>query len=161
MICTSRGGEIRRVRRPPPAVALKLCYAIGVNRVRAIGPVHGQLLRGKSGKLGGRRFVKNKLIILGKYGLGLGLLAYVIWKNWSPPGGLGIAQALQRPVQIGPLAVASALLCSSVVLTFVRWFLLVRAQELPFTLGNAVRLGLMGYALSTFLPGSVGGDTFK
>ena len=34
-------------------------------------------------------------------------------------------------------------------------------QDLPFTLGNAFRLGLLGFFFSTFLPGSVGGDLVK
>jgi hypothetical protein len=38
---------------------------------------------------------------------------------------------------------------------------LVRAQELPFSVTDAVRLGLIGFYLSTFLPGSVGGDIIK
>jgi uncharacterized protein (TIRG00374 family) len=38
---------------------------------------------------------------------------------------------------------------------------LVRAQNLPFTLRSAFRLGLIGYFYNTFLPGSVGGDLLK
>ena len=40
----------------------------------------------------------------------------------------------------------------SILLTFTRWFLLVQAQELPFTLMNAIRLGTIGYYFNTFLP---------
>jgi glycosyltransferase 2 family protein len=46
-------------------------------------------------------------------------------------------------------------------MTFLRWFLLVRAQDLPFTFASAVRLGMVGYFFNTFLPGSVGGDLVK
>jgi uncharacterized protein (TIRG00374 family) len=107
---------------------------------------------------------KQFLWTAGKYALGLGLLAFVIWRNWAPApgsGGVGIADAIQKPLQITPLVLASVICLASVLLTFVRWYVLVRAQDLPFTIGNAMRLGLMGYALSTFLPGSVGGDIFK
>src|SRR5262249_21912408 len=45
--------------------------------------------------------------------------------------------------------------------TFVRWYLLVRAVGLPFTVTNALRLGMVGYYFNTFLPGSVGGDIVK
>jgi uncharacterized membrane protein YbhN (UPF0104 family) len=44
---------------------------------------------------------------------------------------------------------------------FYRWYLLVRALDLPFTFRNAVRLGLVGLFYNTFLPGSVGGDLVK
>src|SRR5262249_22238509 len=45
--------------------------------------------------------------------------------------------------------------------TFVRWYVLVRAVELPFRLGDALRLGAVGFFFNTFLPGSVGGDLVK
>ena len=47
------------------------------------------------------------------------------------------------------------------MLTFMRWYILVRAQDLPFTLGDAVRLGFFGSFLNLFLPGSVTGDLAK
>jgi uncharacterized protein (TIRG00374 family) len=49
----------------------------------------------------------------------------------------------------------------AVLITFVRWYFLVRAQRLPFTLVNGLRLGMVGYFCNTFLPGSVGGDIIK
>jgi uncharacterized membrane protein YbhN (UPF0104 family) len=110
---------------------------------------------------------KRFLITCLKYGLGLGLLAYVIWRNWAPAGGQGLQGVVQRhfvdgePIHYGPLILASMIYLVGVLLTFVRWYVLVRAQELPFTLGNAMRLGSVGLFLSTFLPGSVGGDIVK
>jgi uncharacterized protein (TIRG00374 family) len=113
-------------------------------------------------------FVKKQLFwILCKYGLGLGLLGYVVWKNWSyhPDGDssktLGLVTALDKPIHFLPLIIGLVLCSASVLLTFVRWFILVRAQGLPFTLPNAIRLGLIGTYLNTFLPGSVGGDIIK
>jgi uncharacterized membrane protein YbhN (UPF0104 family) len=43
----------------------------------------------------------------------------------------------------------------------VRWYVLVRAQDLPFTLPSALRLGMVGYFANLFLPGAVGGDILK
>src|SRR5262245_34179794 len=99
---------------------------------------------------------KQFLVNFCKYGLGLGLLVWVISKNWN-----GLAEALSRPLQITPLLLAILVYLSAVLLTFVRWYVLVRAQDLPFTLFNAVRLGLVGVSMSTLLPGSIGGDIFK
>jgi hypothetical protein len=107
---------------------------------------------------------KHFLIGLAKYGLGIGLLAWVLWRYWSPsPDGSspGLSGIFQRPIQVGPLAAASLICLTSVLLTFYRWFLLVRAQKLDCTPFNALRLGLIGYYLSNFLPGSVTGDVFK
>src|SRR5262249_13871104 len=42
-----------------------------------------------------------------------------------------------------------------------RWYFLVRAQDLPFTLPDALRLGFIGFFFNTFMPGSVGGDVIK
>jgi uncharacterized protein (TIRG00374 family) len=47
------------------------------------------------------------------------------------------------------------------MVTLVRWYVLVRAQNLPLTLWNAFRLGMIGCFFNTFLPGSVGGDIIK
>src|SRR5262249_39044237 len=102
---------------------------------------------------------KQFLIGLCKYGLGIGLLAYVVWKNWLPAAdgsSPGLAAMLQRPLQVVPLACASLLCLIAILLTFYRWYLLVRAQNLPCTLMNALRLGLIGFFFSNFLPSSVG-----
>jgi uncharacterized protein (TIRG00374 family) len=110
---------------------------------------------------------KRLLITCSKYGLGLGLLAYVIWRNWAPASGQGLQDFWQRhfvegqPIHTEFLILAIAIYLTGVLLTFVRWFILVRAQELPFTLSNAMRLGSIGLFFSTFLPGSVGGDIIK
>lgn len=107
---------------------------------------------------------KRLLIGLAKYGVGFGLLGYLMWRNWAPaPDGSspGLGEILAQPPRYGPLALASVICLAAILLTFLRWYVLVRAQALPFTVYNALRLGLIGFFLSTFLPGSVGGDIFK
>lgn len=107
---------------------------------------------------------KRLLIILGKYVLGLGLLAWVIWRNWEAPpdsGGIGLSDALQKPIHWGAFILAALFCLASVLLTFLRWYILVRAQGLSFTPSNALRLGMVGFYFNTFLPGSVGGDIIK
>ena len=47
------------------------------------------------------------------------------------------------------------------LITLLRWYILVRAQDLPVTLNDAMRLGLIGCFYNAFLPGSVGGDIIK
>ncbi|MFN4259079.1 MAG: lysylphosphatidylglycerol synthase transmembrane domain-containing protein [Gemmataceae bacterium] len=96
-----------------------------------------------------------------KYLLGFGLLAWVIWKYWAPPDSIGIAEALRKPIHWLPVMLAATFFMASSMLTFVRWYVLVRAQELPFTLFNAFRLGLVGFFFNAFLPGSVSGDIVK
>lgn len=110
---------------------------------------------------------RRRLVDALKYILGVGLLAYVVWHNWAPSGGGGLAAVWQRivvqgqPINTAALAAAGALCAAGVIQTFIRWFVLVRAQGLPFTLPNALRLGFLGYFYNTLLPGSVGGDLVK
>src|ERR1700757_4007004 len=67
------------------------------------------------------------LIIVAKYGLGLGLLAWVMWKNWHVPSAdgtedFGLASALHRPIHVAPLAWATCIFVATLLLTFVRWY---------------------------------------
>jgi uncharacterized protein (TIRG00374 family) len=85
-----------------------------------------------------------------------------VWE--SPPGLAYVWQkhvVNREPVNFGYLALAVVVCIAAVLMTFIRWFVLVRAQDLPFTVGNALRLGLVGYFFSNFLPGSVSGDVVK
>jgi uncharacterized membrane protein YbhN (UPF0104 family) len=107
------------------------------------------------------------VIVALKYGLGLGLLAGVVWWNWGKGDDKGLGSLWEKhvvhgePVHYHALALAAVACLTGVLLTFVRWYVLVRAQDLPFTLGNALRLGLIGFSLNSLLPGSVGGDIIK
>jgi hypothetical protein len=49
----------------------------------------------------------------------------------------------------------------AVCLSFVRWWVLVRALTLPFRLTDGIRLGFLGYLLNFVGLGSVGGDLIK
>ncbi len=66
-----------------------------------------------------------------------------------------------EPVHAGYFLLAVALALPSVLLTFVRWYILVRAVELPFRVIDAFRLGFIGLFFNNFMPGSVGGDVIK
>jgi uncharacterized membrane protein YbhN (UPF0104 family) len=81
------------------------------------------------------------------------------------PRGLGYVwkhHVVQRqPIHVGFLTAALLLHAGAVLITFFRWYLLVRALELPLSLWDAMRYGLIGLFFSSFLPGSVGGDVIK
>lgn len=66
-----------------------------------------------------------------------------------------------EPIHTGYLLLAFVFGFVALLITFVRWFVLVRAVDLPFRLFDALRLGFLGYFFNTFLPGSVGGDAVK
>ena len=58
-------------------------------------------------------------------------------------------------------AIAFLIFTAAMVLTLLRWYVLVRALDLPFRMRDALRLGMVGFFFNTFMPGSVGGDIIK
>lgn len=97
-----------------------------------------------------------------QYGIGFGLLGYILWQNWNPRGANpGIAGLLGQTPDFAVAAALVGLAVGTTALMYLRWFLLVRALDLPFTLRNAARLGLVGTFYNAFLPGSIGGDLVK
>jgi glycosyltransferase 2 family protein len=50
---------------------------------------------------------------------------------------------------------------SALLVTFYRWYTLVRALDLPFTLWDGIRLGFVGFVSSQIAPGSITGDLVK
>lgn len=97
-----------------------------------------------------------------KYLLAFGVLFFVIYANWEPTEGRGgLREVWQRPIQPGYLLLAFTLQATSMTAMLFRWHTLVRAQDLPFTIFGALRLGTLGFVCNAFLPGSVGGDVVR
>jgi uncharacterized protein (TIRG00374 family) len=107
--------------------------------------------------------VKKQIIIgISKYLVGFAVLAAALWWYWEPSGGTpGIKDALTSKPQLAPLFAAFVLNFIGMLVTFLRWYILVRAQDLPFTIPNALQLGFIGYFFNTSLPGAIGGDAVK
>ena len=102
-----------------------------------------------------------------KYLVAFGLLAWVVWRSWDPPGGRGLRFAYDThmsgviPIQYG-IFLAAVLLCLfGVGITFARWHTLLRATGVPARFTDVARLGAVGVFYNTFLPGAVGGDVVK
>jgi glycosyltransferase 2 family protein len=125
---------------------------------------------------------------VGLYAVGFGLLAVIIYLNWNAKPGKptddqkavaflagaaanveaqrantspGLVDIFARPINPWPFALACLIWVVALFITFFRWYILVRAQDLPFTVRSAVRLGLVSYFFNSILPGSVGGDILK
>jgi uncharacterized membrane protein YbhN (UPF0104 family) len=102
-----------------------------------------------------------------KYALAFGLLGAVVWANWGIPGSNGLGDVWDhhvvhgQPIQMHFLLAGLAIYSCSILITLLRWYILVRAQDLPFTVTGAIKLGLQGIFFNIFLPGSVGGDIVK
>jgi uncharacterized membrane protein YbhN (UPF0104 family) len=108
---------------------------------------------------------KQLVVNLLKYLLAIALLALVIRMNWAGEYGLGAVWHRHveegHPVAWGFFAIAFTVYAVAAVITMLRWYLLVRAQDLPFSVPQALRLGMVGCFFNAFLPGSVGGDIIK
>ena len=91
-----------------------------------------------------------------KWPVALLLLAYLFYSNRQ-----ALADLAARPKDWFYLVVAFVLCTAAMMLTFYRWYLLVWAQDFPFTLRDALRLGYIGYLFGYVAPGSAGGDIVK
>jgi glycosyltransferase 2 family protein len=88
--------------------------------------------------------------------LAFGLLGVVIWQNWGK-----IREVFSRPLDLRLLALAFAIYMIGILLTFVRWFVLVRVIEPQFRLSATFLLGFIGQVFNLVIPGAVGGDLIK
>ncbi len=71
------------------------------------------------------------------------------------------AKSVEQPQAWGLLVAAFGCILGSTLLTFLRWYLLVRAQRFDFRLADAIRLGFLGLLFNYVGPGAVGGDIVK
>src|SRR5262245_12191590 len=88
-----------------------------------------------------------------RIGLGLGLLAGLIWMNWAR-----IAEIQAQQIRWAFFALALVINLAAILITLVRWYLLVVAQGLSFRLRDSMRIGFIGFLFSQVIPGAVSGD---
>lgn len=91
-----------------------------------------------------------------KWLVALGVLAWLYYGHRE-----AVSQIAQSPKAWGYLGLALGVILSCSLLTFVRWWILVRAQRFEFPLSQAIRLGFVGLVSNFVAPGAVGGDIVK
>lgn len=89
-------------------------------------------------------------------GLTVGLLSLVLWQNRDT-----IREVLGQRLDLRLLGLAFLITQISLLITFVRWSILVRVIEPRFTLRSSILLGFIGYVFNLVIPGAVGGDVIK
>jgi uncharacterized membrane protein YbhN (UPF0104 family) len=102
--------------------------------------------------------LKKFLFAAVKIGVSAAILAWLFVQAWRDES---FATLWRQPKNWPLIAAALGVLFAGVSLTFLRWYLLVRALGLPFSLRDAFRLGFLGYLLNFFTLGIVGGDVIK
>jgi uncharacterized membrane protein YbhN (UPF0104 family) len=91
-----------------------------------------------------------------KWPAALGILAWLYYQNRD-----ALANIAGTPKNWNFAFLGFGLIGVSALVTFSRWYLLVRAQEFTFGLRDAVRYGFVGMVMNYVAPGAVGGDLFK
>lgn len=102
------------------------------------------------------RNLKRSLSTFAKIAIPAAILSWLLYREWD-----AIYNLLTGPKDRGLLFLSFACLLAATCLSFVRWFFLVIALDLPFTLRDALRLGFLGYLFNFVGPGATGGDLFK
>lgn len=104
--------------------------------------------------------MKKYAILFLKFAIPLAIIAFLIYRvDQKHPG--QFARLWEQPKDWTLLLTGFCLVLVAVCLTFVRWWVLVRALDLPFRLSDALRLGFLGFLLNFAGLGSVGGDLLK
>ncbi|MGB0598360.1 MAG: lysylphosphatidylglycerol synthase transmembrane domain-containing protein [Rubripirellula sp.] len=85
--------------------------------------------------------------------IGYLLIYHVSPENWQ--------QLANQPKNYGLLTAALLVATLAILLSFVRWCILVRCQGIDLTMLEAIRIGSICFLLSFVSAGSVGGDLFK
>lgn len=119
-----------------------------------------------------RALLKKRCIQFAKFALSVGILAYLIWDSVRRGEGLFSDEYGFHPERLWALltyaaanwsilALAFVATFLSVTITFVRWWLLIRAVDVPITLRESLRFSFVGYLLNLAPMGIVGGDLAK
>jgi hypothetical protein len=104
------------------------------------------------------RHVRRTVLLFAKLALAAAILAYLFVQVQRHEG---FSRLVTQPKHWPLLAAALIATFAAVMLSFVRWHMLVGALGLSFRLVDAMRLGLLGFVLNFVALGTLGGDLFK
>ena len=100
---------------------------------------------------------KNISLAVAKFTIPIVIIGYLVWRiepeQWH--------QLSEQPKNYGLLIAALVAGLVAMSLSFARWCILVRCQEITLGMLEAFRLGSICFLLSFVSAGSVGGDVFK
>jgi uncharacterized protein (TIRG00374 family) len=106
--------------------------------------------------------LKKLLLVLLKIGLSALLVGWLVARAYRDEAFSVLSQRYYHPGFAWELLAGAAVLAvAGVLVTFLRWRMLVRALDIPFSLRAAIRLGFLGYLFNLAPLGIVGGDLLK
>ncbi|WP_197527879.1 lysylphosphatidylglycerol synthase transmembrane domain-containing protein [Posidoniimonas polymericola] len=83
------------------------------------------------------------------------------WLAWHAQQNDKFHELVAGEKRWGMLLLAFLGACFTTALSFLRWRIVALAAGVPLSVGEALRLGSLGFTLNFVSPGSVGGDLFK
>ncbi len=101
--------------------------------------------------------VKRFILPIMKFALAAGIIGWLVYNIDAEQ----LAEVRRWQIDWSTLFAGFVCCFGAVTLTFVRWRMLVRAINIPFSIADAFRLGFLGYLLNFVSVGLVGGDLFK
>jgi hypothetical protein len=106
--------------------------------------------------------MRKLFITLLKVGLSAAIIGYLVWNSTQGEKNVNVfANLRDQPKNWWMLVAAWACCTAAVLLTFVRWWCLVRALDIPCRFADAIRISFWGYLLNLAPLGIVGGDLIK
>ena len=106
--------------------------------------------------------LKKLLITLAKIAASLGIIGWLFYSALNTPDGRdAFVKMLKQDKAWGLLIGGFATLLLAVVITLVRWWYLVRALGIDFSLRDALRIGFIGCLFNLAPMGIAGGDLLK
>jgi len=108
------------------------------------------------------QYLKKTLLTLLKIGISAAIIAYLVYDATRTEAEENVfTTLLSQPKQWDMLFLAWACCTLAVLLTFVRWWYLVRALDIPCGLNEALGISFWGYLFNLAPLGIVGGDVLK
>lgn len=101
--------------------------------------------------------MKKILLVLLKFALPAAIVLWLLWRIDAEQWQALRSQRKNYPLLLAAFGIAFA----GIVVSFVRWAILVRCQSIRLGMLDAFRLGAIGFLLNFVSAGSVGGDLFK
>jgi glycosyltransferase 2 family protein len=104
--------------------------------------------------------LKKLLITLLKVAISAGIIGWLVYDATHTNANV-FSDLLKQPKRWELLAAAWACCLGAVLLTFLRWWYLVRALDIPFRFADSIRISFWGYLFNLAPLGIVGGDLIK
>ena len=112
--------------------------------------------------LRGFHIAKQLLITLLKVTISVAILGYLVYDaTQNKEHGNAFANLVDQPKRWDMLAGAWACCTVAVLLTFIRWWYLVLALDVPFSFADSIRISFWGFLFNLAPLGIVGGDLAK